>query len=652
MKGWGRAGRIVVVIRQAVQYKRCAQLVDNARFAVIFGDGRRGNKRQPHLSMKGWACGGAARPGQAGSPGQARPGALNELDMHLGKLLGAALIGVPFALSGCASLDQGARPGSEFEALMQSAAERPEVRLNSAVLAGELAASRNMHLEAARHYAEASSLSEDPRIAARATQFALQAESGELALRASRRWAELDPTQLSAYEISARLSLREADYPQVVRFLRNLLALSPDTGQALIGVAEVLASEPLELERALQLYSEITAGQQAGADLEYGRALVAYRFGGSLQAQQALVEALRLKPGWRQAQMLALRLHLQSGELEPAGDLIRDLHVAAPRDLDLRLALGALLLEHEQLALARKEFSKALKIDAGNIGALYALGLIAMDGEDLDAAERHFQKLYEQGERRSDAAYYLGRVAEQRGALKQAMDYYRNVRDGRRLVDAAVRQAVVLSRQGQTEAARSYLEALRSRFPEQELRLFQVEGELLYQARDDAAAEAVYTHALQRFDKDADLLYGRAIVRERLGRVPAAEADLQQILKDQPDDARALNALGYMLSNHTQRLDEAGRYIRRALEITPDDPAVIDSMGWLYFRQGRLEEARTYLEQAYARFKDPEVAAHLGEVLWLQGERERARKVWNLALEKDPDHPVLQETIRRLDSAI
>ncbi len=572
--------------------------------------------------------------------------------MHLGKLLGATLTGGALALTGCASLDSQPRPGSEFEALMQAAAERPEVRLNSAVLAGELAASRNMHLEAARHYAEAASLSQDPRIASRATQLALQAESEELAIRASRRWTELDPGQLNAYEISARLSLREGDYAQVVRYLRNMLELSPELGPALIGVAEVLASEPLELERALQLYAEISAGQPASADVEYGRALVAYRFGGSLQAQQSLTRAMSLRPDWRQAQMLALRLHLQSGELEPAGDLIRDLHVAAPRDLELRLALGSLLLEHEQLELARKEFAKALKIDADNMGALYALGLIAMDGQDLDGAERHFQRLYDQGERRSDAAYYLGRVAEQRGQLEQAMAYYSSVRDGRRLVDAAVRQAVIIARQGKQDAARSYLDGLRTRYPEHALRLFQVEGELLYQARDDAAAEAVYSNALQRFENDPDLLYGRAIVRERLGRLPAAEADLLQILKDQPDDARALNALGYMLSNHTQRLDEAARYIRRALDITPEDPAVIDSMGWLYFRQGNLAEARQYLEQAYARFKDPEVAAHLGEVLWLLGEREHARKVWSLALEQDPDHPVLRETIQRLDSAI
>ena len=226
------------------------------------------------------------------------------------------------------------------------------------------------------------------------------------------------------------------------------------------------------------------------------------------------------------------------------------------------------------------------------------------------------------------------------------------MRDGRRVIDAAVRQAVIISRQGNMEAARTYLETLRVRFPQQELRLLQIEGELLFRANMDEEALAIYQRGLAQYPEDEDLLYGRAIVHERLGNVDAAEADLRAIVMDSPEDARALNALGYMLTNSGEDYAEAESLIRRALALTPNDPAVIDSLGWVLFRQGDIEQARVYLERAWSELKDPEVAAHLGEVLWLMGEQDKARAVWNEALIQNPSHPTLRETIQRLDSAI
>lgn len=564
----------------------------------------------------------------------------------LSSLLAAGL------LAGCAGLGGSTPEKADFDALWKAAGERPEVELGAAILAGELAIRRQMPQQAAQHFATAARLSDDAQVAARATQLALQADNAALSRQAVLRWIELAPEHDGAREIAARLALRDGEFDRAVEQLIVLLGRGEPDDKTVLRVANVLAAEPLELDQALSLYAVVMQDLPPTAAVAYGRALLAYRLGGNEQAQASLAQALMLRPDWRQAQMLALRLHLQAGEDEQARHVIRDLHVVAPRDLDLRLALGGLLLEYERLDMAAREFSKALKIDPDNVSALYALGLIALDADQLDQARKRFLRLRALGQRSSDAAFYLGRIAERDRQPAQALQYYREVSEGLRVLDAAIRQAVIISQEGQLPAAREYLAGLRLRYPQHELRLFQVEGELLYQAGEDQAAERVYSKALEQYVDDTDLLYGRAVVRERLGRFAQAEADLRQIIRADAQDARALNALGYMLSNHTQRLDEAATYIRQALSLTPDDPAVIDSMGWVLFRQGQLEQARGWLERAYAQMPDPEVAAHLGEVLWLQGEQQRARAVWGQALQEHPEHPVLRETVERLDSSL
>ncbi len=560
---------------------------------------------------------------------------------------------VAAALSACALNSPQVPLESDFDRLWQSAGEDPVVSIHTAILAGEIAAQRGQAQTAAEHFVRAAQLSDDVQIAQRATQLALQAEDVALASQAAERWMALDAENTGAFEIAARLALRQGDFAAAKSQLTQLLVLdqTPD-GEGLVNVAEILSLEPEAADQALNLYREILAEQPITANAYYAEALLAYRVDQPLLAREAVDKALTMRPDWQKAQLLALRLQLQAEDGVAVERSIQDLHVASPKSLQLRLSLGSLLLEFEQTNLARSEFRNALKIDKNNGAALFALGLIEMDEGHLDKAEGYFTRLQNQGERLTDTSYYLARIAEQRGEVLKAMQLYREVNSGRRMLDAAIRQAVIISNQGQLPAAQAYLGTLRSRFPQQALRLWQVEAELLYHADENEQALAIYDQVLQDYPLDTDLLYGRAIVLERLGRVPEAEADLRAFLAEDADDARSLNALGYMLSNHSERYEEALSLVRRALELTPDDPAVIDSMGWLYFRTGDLEQARAYLEKAWAGMKDPEVAAHLGEVLWLQGEQARARSIWREGLQRDPTHRVLRQPMERLDSAI
>jgi tetratricopeptide (TPR) repeat protein len=227
--------------------------------------------------------------------------------------------------------------------------------------------------------------------------------------------------------------------------------------------------------------------------------------------------------------------------------------------------------------------------------------------------------------------------------------HYEKVTSGMQALDAALRRASMLAKLGQLGNGIALLDQLRRQYPPLATRFYLAEGEILTEANELDHALEIYGMAIKESDDTLDLLYARSLVYERQKKIELAEADLRAVLAQAPNDARALNALGFMLIVHTQRLDDAEKLVTKALALTPEEPAVIDSMGWLRFRQGKTNEALELLKRAYERFPDPEVAAHYGEALWAQGEHERAKTVWNRALQDAPANTVLRDTMTRLN---
>ena len=278
---------------------------------------------------------------------------------------------------------------------------------------------------------------------------------------------------------------------------------------------------------------------------------------------------------------------------------------------------------------------------------LYAAGLLALEAGDTGAARERFRRLLALGQRREQARFYLGRATEAEGDYDRALDWYRQV-GGQLRGDAQLRIATVLAAQGRLEDARRHLQGLRQRQPDMAVPSFAVEGDILRNAGRPEESLDLLTRALDQHPDASDLRYSRAMTAIGLDRIGQAVSDLEHILELEPENAQVLNALGYTLVDSTERVDEGAELIRRAFELNPDDPAIIDSMGWAAYRQGRPEEALAYLRQAHGMIDDAEIAAHLGEVLWTLGQRDEARAVWQDALEADPDHPVLRRTMERL----
>jgi tetratricopeptide (TPR) repeat protein len=530
------------------------------------------------------------------------------------------------------------------------ALKSPEEEAQFHVMAGEMAAGRQQPRIAAQEFLQALDLVPNPDLAARATALALAAGDETLGLAAARKWLSIDASSLEAREIITRLALRAGLDDEAYAQCQAIVRDHPGgNGDGFRHVALLLAQEPSKAGAGLALMDRLVAQWPKLSGAYQAQALLALRYNKTDSAEKAAREALRLQPGSKEASLLLVGALVKKGDVAGADQLMEGLARGGTDASDLRLGYARLLLESNQRAAAREQLDRLLKSEPNNADAQLTLGLALLDDHKPEEAEPHFQFLLKKGgERASDAHYYLGRIAELRHQPSLALDHYEKVSSGSQALDASVRRAAMLAKLGRIGEARTTLSQLRQQFPPLADRFTLAEGEILLDANRIDQALDLYNKALTQDPDDADLLYSRSLVYERAGQLDQAEADLRRILDKSPDDARALNALGYMLIVHSERLEEAQKLIGRAIELTPDEPAVIDSLGWLRYRQGRTQEALPLLQKAYELFPDPEVAAHLGEVLWASGDRDRARAVWARASRDDPDNTALRDTVKRL----
>lgn len=526
----------------------------------------------------------------------------------------------------------------------------PRARLQYHVLVAELAAQRNAPQVAAEHYLQAASLSRDPELAASATRYALIAEDEEGALMAAMRWSSLAPDAVPPRELIARNHLRQGRNDALYAECTAVIARHPEgRDEGFREVALLLGGEPAHADAALAVMQRLVNDDVQRAAAHYAYGLLAVRLDRAELGIQQAEAALKLERDWPEAYLLKIGAQIRASKFADAEKTLA-LGLARTNDpVTLRLAYARLLLEAGQNAAATAQYREVLRKDKANPDALYALALIALQEKNLDEAHRHLLALFEVGERRDSAAWFLAQIEEERGKYREADNWYRAVTGGDRALDAAIRRGFTLYKLEGLAAGRAYLGGLRNRLGGQgEVRLYAAEAELYFENKQPAQALARYEAGLHEFPGDADLLYGRAMMRAETGEVQAAEADFRAILARQPEDARSLNALGYLLANYSDRYQEAASLIERALKITPEDPAIMDSMGWVQYRLGNLDGALQYLQEAFKREPDPEIAAHLGEVLWQLGRRDKAQDVWKTALAESPDHRVLRETVDRL----
>ncbi len=566
-------------------------------------------------------------------------------------LLGPLFMSVTILLSACAtSLSPVGNSNQLPIRQSDAAAERsPEAELLYELLVGEIAGQRGAVEVSAENYLRAARQSDDPRIAERAAKIAVFAGDDKKALEAARRWVALAPDDTEAQQVVAIMYLRNGRVDEAVPFLEKVRASHMDQPQkGFMFVAQLLGREQ-DKKTALQAMSRLVEKYPDDADALFAWAHLAARAEQYSKAHQLLDKVMALRPNWSDAYVLQASLYRVEGDIDAAVAAFQKAIKLKPDDLEIPLSYARMLVEERRLKEARQEFKRLEKKAPDNADVLFALGVLALQAERQDEAKRYFSTLIHNGQRVPDASFFLGRIAESEKNDSEALRWYRKVNSGGNFAEAQIRIAILTARQGDMERARQILHDLAQDNPRQEVRTILVEGDILRVSGQDEEAFEVLGRGLEKFPNNPELLYAHAMAAERLGRIDVLEQDLNKMLQADPDNAQALNALGYTLADRTDRYDEAYRYIQRALELEPDDVAILDSMGWVLYRLGRYQESIEYLRRALKKAEagDAEIAAHLGEVLWVSGDQEGAREVWEQARKRHPEDQKLRDTMQR-----
>lgn len=516
-------------------------------------------------------------------------------------------------------------------------------------LLGEIAAQRGSPGFAAQTYLDLAKRTRDPRVARRAVEVASFARMHEAALEAARIWHDTDPKSPQALQAIVLLLSGARRVDDAEPYLAKLLALDPaaapnvfmQLGRLLGGSGDPAAN--LRVMRKLV---------DRHASLPQAHIALAQAAAAANDEPLALAEARRaaaLKPDWELAALFEAQL-LQRRSPGEAAKRLGGFLEKYPESRDIRLNYARLLVLDKRYADARVEFDGLMKRYGNDPDALYAVGMLALQSKEYGIAEANMKRLLELNYRDANAVRYtLGQIADEQKDWARALEWYSTVLRGELALPARLRAANAIAKQGRLEEARTLLRNTAASGEPQRVQLLIGESQLLRDANRNREAFDLLGGALAKTPDQPDLLYDYALTAEKVERFDLLESSLARLIQLKPDHAHAYNALGYSLADRNLRLPEAKKLIERALELSPDDFFIVDSLGWVLFRQGDLKGAAAQLRRAWAGRPDGEIGAHLGEVLWALGEKDEARRIWEESLKSSPESEALQKTIKRLD---
>ena len=514
------------------------------------------------------------------------------------------------------------------------------------LLLAEVAGYRGAYDQALAIYHEQALQLGDPGVAARTARLARYLKNSEVLAEVSAVWAALEPENIEPLQYLTDDAIKNGEYQQALGYMETIDQLGGDVKFDFFAYRAQALSVP-EAQELLDRMTQMDEG--ASPHLQFSRAALLERVG-DFDAALPIAEALNLNfPD--EVNYLILRVNLldQMVRHEEAMTLLSEYvsnETASPR---IQKLYAQQLLKLKNLDAAR-EIYKALLLDDPEDGdVLFALALLEIENKALEDARLHLLRLTRLGHRPDESHFYLGVIAEALGDQALAIREYEMVRGGYQWLPALRRVADLIATSEGLDEGRRYVVERRERLPHLRQQLIMLEAQLISDQAEPPMVLAFLDEAVAEDPENVALLYYRGMMGQQLGRMDILERDLSQVLTINPEHADAMNALGYTLADQTDRFDEALALITKALALRPDEPAFIDSMGWVLFRLGRFEEARSQLERAYQLFPNDEVASHLGEVLWMMGKKREAKKVWRKAKEQAPDSPYISDVYQRFD---
>ena len=554
-------------------------------------------------------------------------------------------------LTACAQTPQRTAPEQPVNPHAETALDLPNVELSSELLYGylltEIASQRGHKALAADSGVNIARQTRDPRLARRAAQLAFESGDMNKSIDAFRQWQEVEPASPLAGRMLASTLLRGGKLDEAQQQLAKSLELEKNNpGMCIMQVFQLVAPYP-DKHAALKLMRDLMQPYAQVAEAHWSVAQLAQQAGDHALALSEVRQARSLRPKWEIAASLEAQL-LQKDAPQQALEVLRGYLSNYPDTRDIRLQYARMLLEQKQYRPARTEFQRLLKDNPDNPDMAFAIALISLQLNELHEAEAQLQQALEKSKKDKDTVqYYLGQLYEAKENEAEALGHYREVKGGEHQFAARLRVAYLLNKRGKLDEAREYLHQTQAADNQQRVQLLLIEAQLLREVQRLEDAYQVLQQGLAKLPNHPDLLYETAMLAEKIGKPDVLEQLLRKLIRIQPNHAHAYNALGYSLLERKERIPEAVELVEKALQLAPDDAAIMDSVGWGYYHSGKLDESVKLLRRAFAGNPDPEVAAHLGEVLWVRGDKEEARKVWQDSLKTNPGNTLLQTVMKR-----
>ncbi|HAF00005.1 MAG TPA: tetratricopeptide repeat protein [Methylophilaceae bacterium] len=516
-------------------------------------------------------------------------------------------------------------------------------------LLGEIAGERGEYLLAGQLFLDLAQQTRDPRLAERAAKTAAYAKQGALALKASTLWVELDPSSVEAQQAASQLLVASGNLKAAKPQIAKLLAKEDTRANGFLYLNSLLAKQE-DKKEVLALIQELAKPYPAFPEAHFAIAQAAYMAENLELSKAELAIADKYRPGWEvSAQMQGQILFKESPDKAIA--FYKSFLQQHPNANDVRMAYAKVLVNQKKFQEAKPEFIKLAYSAKGKPEISVVVGLLSLESDDPKMADQYFEQALKDHFKEPNQVYlYLGRSAEKQNNNMRAMMWYNKIESGNFYLDGRISAANIIAKNQSVDAAITMLDAVDDLTPEQQVAVIQAENNLLSQAKRDQESFNLMQKAVNTFPDASELIYDYAMTAERVNKLDIMETELYRLIKIRPDFAPAYNALGYSFADRNIKLTEAKTLIETAFKLSPNDHYILDSLGWVYYRLGDLPNAVSYLRKAYDVQPDPEIAAHLGEVLWQQGQQEEAKKIWGQALKSFPENDTLLSTTKKFKS--
>ncbi len=567
------------------------------------------------------------------------------------KILGLLL---PLGLVACAQIPtkEGMEKTEKSTAQAEaSQANLPKQELTAPILfdflLGETALQRGNLEIAVGRYLKLTDTTRDPRVAKRASEIALHARHPFAAERAAKMWVELEPESSDARQTLAALLVSLGKLDEAHPHLEMLLASEKkSTGPAFLQLNQLL-SRNQDKAATLRLIQQLAQPYTNLPEAHFAVSQAAWFSARYSLALDEMQKALSLRPDWEMAAVQKGRILQRSSNTDAAAFYANYLK-KYPQANEVRTSYTRILIAQGDEDLARKQLAFLLENNPDNAEVMLAVGILSTELRDFDVTESSFNRALALDYKDRNAIHFqLAQIYEETNQTDKAMATYRLVTSGGRYLPAQIRYADLLALKGHLDEARLHLRSLPAANDQQTAHLILAEAQIVRRSGVHQEVFDILDDGLNKLPDYPELLYDRALAADKIGKFEVLEQDLRKLIEIRPDNAHAYNALGYSMAERGDQLVEALKLIKRAVELSPDDPYIMDSLGWVYYRMGNLRAGLNYLNLAFAAKPDAEIAAHLGEVLWVQGAKKDAENIWQSALEENPENEVLLETIKR-----